>query len=244
MHRQCRRMRRLGIACARGLNYTLEQGHVANLHLVDEAIRAERLPNLSVFADFGGVAVVPGIPTSNVSSPLPHIVRIRNQDSDLRRPRGDTARRGDRSIAGTEIKIKALRRQIELEIRLSFEGLAWGTQQVQLSEGGNRAGGRGIGPNSGRYERALPVVWNWWKPRRDWRRPGTTRITALYQHNVARPGSGRGHGTVAEMNWLRSPTQKGLDAFCCGAGGSGRDRGGWVYKAGAISGSLGSRSVK
>jgi outer membrane protein TolC len=173
------------------------------LQFAAKAIEAQKLP--SVLA-FGNVGLITTAPTPNKTD-AGSISYTYTAGVSLRVPIFDGGRRAaqlaevDARRREVEISRRQLRRQVELEIRLTMEKVRAAEEQVRFSEQQMSLAQEDIEQVRGRYQAGEATAVE--VSAAQTRRYGIQQryLEAVYRHNLARLAVGQATGTVAEMNW-------------------------------------------
>jgi outer membrane protein TolC len=149
--------------------------------LTSDAVRAERLPSLSLFGDYGTIG-------SSLGKTLP----TRTIGFTVRVPIYDGGRRdARRSEAASRYKTEQIRstdleRHVELEVRLAIDNLRSAEELVKTSEEGLRLAENEVAQAERRYRAGVTTSVEVSDAQTRLERARENRIEALHEHNLAR----------------------------------------------------------
>ena len=146
-----------------------------------QAVRAERLPSLGAFADYGALGISPG------GALATHTI-----GASLKVPIFDGGRRDSRraesaiSLRQEAIRTKDFAQQVELEVRLALGAVHASEGQVKVAEEGLALSGQELEQAERRYREGVSNSVELVDAQTRLARARDNRIFALYQNNVAR----------------------------------------------------------
>jgi outer membrane protein TolC len=149
--------------------------------LTNDAVRAERLPSLSLFGDYGTIGSSLGktVPTRTVGV----TIRVPIYDGGRR----DARRSESASQHRTEqIRSTDLDRQVELEVRLAIDNLRSAEGLVKTSEEGLRLAENEVAQAERRYRAGVTTSVEVTDAQTRLEQARENRIEALHEHNLAR----------------------------------------------------------
>jgi outer membrane protein TolC len=158
------------------------------------AIRAERLPSIAAFGDYGSSG--PAINDSRVT---------RDVGVSLKVPIFDGGRRNSRyteSLSQYEqerLRTKDLERQVELEVRLAFDSLNSARTQVETASEGLQLAQNELAQARRRYEAGVTNSIEVTDAQTRLARARDNNVSALYNYNLARLDLATAEGTIAEF---------------------------------------------
>ena len=163
--------------------------HVAELN--SGATRAERLPSLAAFGDYGAIGreVSESRPTRTAGISL-RIPVFDGGRREARRAESVSQERAERS------RTKDLREQLELEIRIAMDNLTSAELQVKTAEEGLQLSQRELEQAQRRYQAGVANSLEVTDAQTRLIRARDNRINALFQHNLARLDLGSAIGNV------------------------------------------------
>ncbi len=176
---------------------------VRNLRLNERAVAAQALPTLGVFADAGAVTVAP-TPTGDnniVSTPT------YTAGFQFTVPILDGGRRASQSaeiesqIRQADIRRQAMRRQIEVQVRLAFESLQAAAREVDLAKEKETLAEADSVETRARYDAGEASGVELTEAQARTFRSRHDYIMAVYQHEVARISLAEATGDIAGMKW-------------------------------------------
>ncbi len=157
------------------------------------AVRAERLPSLGAFGDYGSSG-------QQIDSSRP----TRQVGVSLKIPIFDGGRRGGRaaeSISQYEqerIRTRDLERQVELDVRLAFDSLSSARSQVDTATEGLMLAENELAQARRRYEAGVTNSIEVTDAQTRLARARDTRVAALYNYNLARLDLATATGAITE----------------------------------------------
>lgn len=165
------------------------------MRLSASAATMERLPAVSAFADYGsvGTAANNAIPTHTYGLS----VRVPVFDGGRR-----DARRAESASLYREEQIRThdLREQIELEIRLALDSLSSAEQQVKVAQEGLQLAQDELASARRRYVAGVASNMEVTDAQTRLERARDNRLTALFEHNLARVDLAQAQGTVQQIS--------------------------------------------
>jgi len=166
-----------------------EREHVARLSY--DAAKAERLPSLAAFADYGaiGLSVTDTLPTRTYGATL-RVPLYNGGRRDAERAESASQFRQER------IRTADLRDQIELEVRQAIDSLRSAVAEVQAAEEGARLAEDELARAERRYRAGFADSIEVTDAQTRLVRARDNRITALYDYNLARIQLGTATGDV------------------------------------------------
>jgi outer membrane protein TolC len=160
------------------------------------AVKAERLPNLVAYADYG---------TTGVNGDTVALLPTRDYGVALRVPIFDGGRR-DAHRAETasqfrqeRVRTNDLHEQIELEVRMALDSLHSAEEQTKVAEAGFALAQSEFTQARRRYEAGVASSLEVTDAQTRLERARNNRIAALFNHNVARIDLGQATGTIRAM---------------------------------------------
>ena len=160
------------------------------------AVKAERLPNLVAYADYG---------TTGVNGDTVALLPTRDYGVALRVPIFDGGRR-DAHRAETasqfrqeRVRTNDLHEQIELEVRMALDSLHSAEEQAKVAEAGFALAQSEFTQARRRYEAGVASSLEVTDAQTRLERARNNRIAALFNHNVARIDLGQATGTIQAM---------------------------------------------
>jgi outer membrane protein len=164
--------------------------------LVANAVKGERLPSLVAYADYG---------STGVNGDTVTLLPTRDYGVSLRVPIFDGGRR-DAHRAETASQFRAervrtndLHEQIELEVRMALNSLHSAEAQNKVAEAGLALAQSEFTQARRRYEAGVASSLEVTDAQTRLERARDNRITALFNHNVARIDLGQATGTIQAM---------------------------------------------
>ncbi len=175
-------------------DWKAQQQQEARAKLAYSAAKWDRLPQVSVFGDYGslGNAITGSFPTRSYGFRLTVPVfdgggleaRRASSGADLRRTRIQTA---------------DLRARIELEIRLALDALQWAQRQVSVAEKGLALAQKELEQAQRRYRAGVATSIEVTGAQNRLARARDNQIAALYQYEAARLDFGAAIGRIREF---------------------------------------------
>ena len=159
--------------------------------LSQSAVRSERLPSVSAFADYGtiGSSIHNAIPTRSYGVAL----RVPVFDGGRRDARGNETASQYRQ---ERIRSAELRDEIELEIRLALDALHSAAAQFRTSEDGLALAEGELAQAQRRYQGEMTTNLEVTDAQTRLQRARENRIAALFSHNLARIDLAKATGTL------------------------------------------------
>jgi hypothetical protein len=160
------------------------------------AVKAERLPNLVAYADYG---------TTGVNGDTVALLPTRDYGVSLRVPIFDGGRRdAHRSETASQfrqerVRTNDLHEQIELEVRMALDSLHSAEEQAKVAEAGLALAESEFTQARRRYEAGVASSLEVTDAQTRLERASDNRIAALFNHNVARIDLGQATGTIMAM---------------------------------------------
>lgn len=160
------------------------------------AVRYERLPSMVAYADYGST----GVNGSTVA-----LLPTRDYGIALRVPIFDGGRRDAlRAESASQfrqerVRSNDLQEQIELEVRMALDSLRSAEEQVKVAEAGLSLAQSEFTQARRRYEAGVASSLEVTDAQTRLERARDNRITALYNHNVARIDLGQATGTILSV---------------------------------------------
>ena len=168
----------------------------AAARLVANAVKGERLPSLVAYADYG---------STGVNGDTVTLLPTRDYGISLRVPIFDGGRR-DAHRAETasqfrqeRVRTNDLHEQIELEVRMALDSLHSAEAQAKVAEAGLSLAQSEFTQARRRYEAGVASSLEVTDAQTRLERARDNRITALFNHNVARIDLGQATGTIQSM---------------------------------------------
>ncbi len=158
------------------------------------AVRAERLPSIGAFGDYGSTG-----PAMNDSR------ATRDVGVSLKIPLYDGGRRGGRyteSLSQYEqekLRTKDLERQVELEVRVAFDNLNSARTQVATANDGLQLAENELAQARRRYEAGVTNSIEVTDAQTRLARARDNRVSALYNYNLARLDLATATGSIVEF---------------------------------------------
>jgi len=162
--------------------------------LMQRATRAERLPSLGVFGDYG-----------SIGSSIDHAIPTRTYGFTVRVPVFDGGRRDARraesasQLRQEHVQIRDLRAQIELDVRLALDSLKSAEDQVKVAEEGLALAENELAQAQRRYQAGMTSGIEVTDAQTRLERARENRIAALFNYNQARIDLGAATGTIGAM---------------------------------------------
>jgi outer membrane protein TolC len=161
--------------------------------LSSDAVRAERLPTVGAFGDYGssGSSIDPSRPTRQVGV-------------SLKIPIFDGGKRGGRTAESLSqyeqerIRTRDLERQVELDVRLAFDSLNSARTQVDTATEGLMLAENELAQARRRYEAGVTNSIEVTDAQTRLARARDTRVAALYNYNLARLDLATATGSITE----------------------------------------------
>ncbi|HTR37170.1 MAG TPA: TolC family protein [Bryobacteraceae bacterium] len=158
------------------------------------AVKMERLPSVSAFANYGdlGSSAFSALPTRSVGA----TVRIPIFDGGRR-----DARRAESAsqYRGEKIRTEDLRDQIDLDVRTSIDSLRSADAQVKTAEEGLKLSENELAQAERRYKAGVTNSIEVTDAQTRLARARDNRVSALYNYNLARIDLGTATGTIQSM---------------------------------------------
>jgi outer membrane protein TolC len=167
-----------------------QREETARLNL--DAVKAESLPSVAAFGDYGGIGRTPasikGTNTVGVSLKIPIF--------DMRR----NGRRADSVLAmqAEKIRTRDLEQQVELEVRLALDSLRSAQAQVETAQEGLTLAENELAQARRRYEAGVTNSIEVTDAQTRLDRARDNRIAALYNYSLARIDLASATGTITE----------------------------------------------
>lgn len=171
-----------------------QQGREENARLNYSATKLERLPSVSAFANYGDIG-------SSVYSALP----TRTIGASVKIPIFDGGRRDARRVESASlfrqeaIRTADLHDQIELDVRVAIDSLRSAEAQVKTAEEGLSLAEMEVAQAERRYKAGVSNSVEVTDAQTRLARARDNRVTALYNHNLARIDLGTATGTIQSM---------------------------------------------
>lgn len=155
------------------------------------SVRSERLPSVAAFADYGSIGTAIG--ESRATRGVGVALRVPVFDGGRRQ-----ARRAESAsqMRQEQIRSNDLRRQMELELRLAFDSLRSAELQVATAEDGLKLAQKELEHAQRRFKAGVSNSLEVTDAQTRLSRAGDNRISALFQHNLARIDLGSAMGAV------------------------------------------------
>lgn len=166
----------------------------SNARLTAGAAKAERLPNLAAFADYG-----------SIGTGLGNAFPTRAYGLSLRVPVFDGGRRDARRAEAASlfrqerVRTSDLEDQIELEIRVALDALASAEQQVKVAGQGLELAENELAQARRRFEAGVATGLEVTDAQARLERARDNRTAALFNHNLARIDLAQATGAVRHM---------------------------------------------
>jgi outer membrane protein len=162
-------------------DWRVQQRREALSKLNYDAVKWERLPSVTGFADAGGIGIEPLDPRLTRTVGL--AVRLPVFDGGRR-----DARRGESAsqLRQEQIRGRDLTRQIEADVRLAFESLQSADGQVQVAGQGLTLAGNELAQARRRYEAGVGTSIEVTDAQTRLARARDNRVAALFLHNLAK----------------------------------------------------------
>jgi outer membrane protein TolC len=158
------------------------------------AVKWERLPSLSGFADYGSI----GTSVNNAIATHTYGVTLRVPIFDG--GRRDARRTESASLLRQErIRTADLKDQVELDVRLALDSLRSADDQVKVAEEGLQLSDNELAQARRRYEAGVTNSVEVTDAQTRLDRARDNRITALYNYNLARIDLATAMGTIQSM---------------------------------------------
>lgn len=155
------------------------------------AAKAESMPRLSAFADYGSIG--PEIGDSRATRSAGIALRLPLFDGGRRQAlRAESASQW----RSEQIRAKDLRQQIEMELRIAFDNLRSAELQTTAAEEGLRLAEREVEQAVRRYQAGVAGSLEVTDAQTRLARARDNRLAALFQHNLARLDLGTAMGTA------------------------------------------------
>lgn len=176
---------------------------IATLRLNEQAIDAQGLPTLALFADGGAVTVAP-TPAGNSTIVSTPTYTAGFEFSLLLFDHGRRASRSaeiDSQIRQAKIRQQVERRQIELQVRLAFQSLTAAAHQVELAQQKSTLAEDNSAETRARYDAGEASGLDLSEAQAEAFRSHHDYVLALYQHEVARVALAEAMGDILEFKW-------------------------------------------
>jgi len=174
-------------------DWKARQARLQSARLSHRATRAESLPTVGLFGDYGsiGLSVDNSVPTRTYGL----TVRIPLWDGGAR-----AARRAQSlsQVRQEEVRTADLRAEIELEVRLALDSLRSSGEQVRVAQEGLSLAVNELEQARRRYQAGVSTGLEVTDAQTRMERAQGNRISALFQYNVARIQLAIATGTVRE----------------------------------------------
>jgi outer membrane protein TolC len=158
------------------------------------AVKAERLPSVTLFGDYGssGTTIDYSIPTRTLGVSM----RVPVFDGGRR-----DARRAESAslLRQQQIQSRDLRAQIELDVRLALDNLVSAAEQVKVAEEGLTLAQDELAHAQRRFAAGITTSVEVTDAQSRLERARENRIAALFNHNQARLELGAATGTISQM---------------------------------------------
>lgn len=175
-------------------DWRAEQKRLQSAELVQSATRAERLPSLGIFGDYG-----------SIGSSIDHAIPTRTYGFLVRVPVFDGGRREARraesasQLRQERTQVRDLRAQIELDVRLALDSLRSAEEQVKVAEEGLTLAENELAQAERRYKAGMTSGIEVTDAQTRLERARENRIAALFNYNQARLDLGTATGTISAM---------------------------------------------
>jgi outer membrane protein len=175
-------------------DWQAQQKRLETARLAQSAARMDRLPSVSLFADYGTIG--PGIDEARATYAYGVAVQIPIFDGG----RVDARRAQSASLVHQEmIRTEDLRAQIELEVRLALEDLRSAAEQVKTAEEGLQLAENELTQAERRYRAGASPGLEVTDAQTRLERARGNRITALFGYNIARVNLAAATGIIREL---------------------------------------------
>ena len=170
-----------------------QQQHESTARLTDKAVKAERLPTLSAFGDYGasGTGFDGSLPTRTVGISM-RVSLFDGWKRDARRAESASLYRAEK------VKTNDLREQIELDVRLALDELHSAEEQVKVSKEGLELAENELAQARRRYDAGVAVGVEVTDAQNRLERARDNQTNALYNYNVGRIDLAQAMGTVRQ----------------------------------------------
>lgn len=181
-------------ALKRRADLKAQQEKEAASRLMASSVRMERIPTLVSFVDYGT--------TGTTNSALTSLLPTRDYGIGMRIPIFDGGRRDARRAEAASqfrqerARTNDLREQVDLEIRLALDSLHSAQEQVKVAEAGLALAQSELTQARRRYGAGVASSLEVTDAQTRFERALDNRITALFNHNVARIDLGQATGTI------------------------------------------------
>jgi outer membrane protein len=175
-------------------DWKAEEKRLEAARLAASAIKMERVPSVSLFADYGSI----GLGASNA-------IPTRTYGVFVKVPLFDGGRRDARrsesysELRQEEIRAHDLRAQIELEVRLALDGLRSATEQVKAAEEGLSLAENELAQAERRYKAGMGSGIEVTDAQTRLERARENRIAALFNQNLSCLDLRSATGTIRRM---------------------------------------------
>ncbi len=171
-----------------------QQKRLESIRMNRSAVKMERLPSVSLFGDYGSIGT--GIDNNIATRTYGVAARIPLFDGGRR-----DARRAEitSQLRQEEIRSRDLRQQIELEIRMAIDNLYSAEGQVKVAEEAFLLAEKELAHARRRYQAGMGISLEVTDAQTRLEQARENRLSALYQHNLARIDLGSAMGTIRQM---------------------------------------------
>ena len=168
-----------------------QQDREATARLTERAVKAERLPTVSAFGDYGasGTGFDGSLPTRTIGVAM-HVSLFDGWKREARRAESASLYRAEK------VKTNDLREQIELDIRLALDELRSAEEQVKVSREGLELAENELAQARRRYDAGVAVGVEVTDAQNRLERARDNQTSALYNYNVGRIDLAQAMGTV------------------------------------------------
>ena len=175
-------------------DYLAQKERESNAQLSSSATRAERLPSLAAFGDYGpsGTWIDNAQPTRTVGISV-RIPLFDGGKRDARRAESESQYRAEK------VKTGDLKEQIELDVRLALDELRSAEEQVKVSQEGLDLSENELTQARRRYDAGVAIGVEVTDAQTRLARARDNRTAALYNYNVARLDLAQAMGAVRRM---------------------------------------------
>ncbi|MBI4470409.1 MAG: TolC family protein [Acidobacteria bacterium] len=175
-------------------DFKAQQARMESARLNRRATLLERVPSIGVFADYG-----------TIGSSLNHAAPTRSFGVTVTVPVFDGGRRNARRSESTSlleqerIRIRDLRQQIELDVRVAFDRLRSAVEQVKVAEEGQGLAERELEQARRRYQAGVTTNLEVTDAQNRLQRARDNHLAALFNHNLSRIDLGEAMGTIRQL---------------------------------------------
>jgi len=175
-------------------DWRAEQKRLQSVELAQSATRAERLPSVAIFGDYG-----------TIGSSIDHAIPTRTYGFIVHVPVFDGGRREARraesasQLSQEQTQARDLKAQIELEVRLALDSLRSAEEQVKVAEEGLTLAENELAQAQRRYQAGMTTGVEVTDAQTRLERARENRISALFNYNQARLDLGTATGTISAM---------------------------------------------